>query len=1025
MPITIKLSDIDEAIASLGYKSATTLKARLIHAIRKYYASDESSDVPSVIDTEDLVKAIWETGDDPALIKARRKNFSSIKSSVNTDLKKLFSDGKNPQGLVIGPANIFTVSDEAKDRALSGIMDAFKDKGIDTTSKITDILSALGDVLASAEAGSVALDSRDEIERLKEIMGGISEKLGMSLTDVIRQAEAVKAGGASSDAMSEAGADLSGYIREGLNTLETGLQGLSHEAAAGGPHNLGAKASVRKALADMVEALKDTQTETAAKAQKILSAVDRILSDAIDATGDALSGDEVSEIKQIISGLYAQNEVTGGGEKAPASGESPIPSGASELLSHVASILADESTGFSDKIGSIMTAVNDMIGEALAKAGDALTDDEKERIGKMMENITGNLAGLASQAIDEVDIIEEIVEGDDDDVEIYEDEGAGSKTQDARGELLDDAVIVEENAGDFSEELIEVLEDEVEAGGDALGPGAADGSDGDSFGASSEGDAGAGATGDILEETEEATPADSSDLIEEIVEIEQALESAHGEVSGDSGGDAAGSGDAQAPAGDLADDDRGSGDSGQATPDEIGALIEEEVLATEEITDAEQSPATGEGDAGLGAEGDILEETQEAAPADSDFIEEIVEIPEGLDGVEEIASGDSIGEAMPGDAVDVLPDDTDIVDEIVEVEDEAQGQTAIELGEEEVTDVAQDEEIVEVVEDESAATGFATSDTPMGEDLREKTELLSRLAEAAGVLEKLGPDLSGSIYTEEELREKAQLLSEEFDRYLSIRDKYFNAHVLIKAGNYLVGGAHLAKSVLPEQIASLPDYYIGRFPVTNALFEIFIEQTGYVTTAEKVGYGLVYFPRMQRSRDPVTGTERFSLHSQAYSKRVPGACWHRPSGPESSLHLKRTHPVVQVSLEDARAYAAWTGKRLPTEIEWEAAARTAQGYVYPWGNDWREEAGNTEQSLHGDTTPVDLYLKHAGAGEVADTLGNVLEWTLDAVGDPEEADTYIVKGASWISHGEISLTDRHYIEKDMSSNILGFRCVAI
>ena len=221
--------------------------------------------------------------------------------------------------------------------------------------------------------------------------------------------------------------------------------------------------------------------------------------------------------------------------------------------------------------------------------------------------------------------------------------------------------------------------------------------------------------------------------------------------------------------------------------------------------------------------------------------------------------------------------------------------------------------------------GVTPSSSFIDADLRDKAQLLTRLAQDAAALASLGPDLSGSVYTEEEIREKAHFLAEEFNRYLSLRDKFYNAHVLIKGGNYLVGGAHLAKSELPEQIATLPDFYIGKFPVTNAIFEIFVEQTGYVTTAERYGYSIVYYPRMQHSRDPVTGLERFSLHKSAYSQRVTGACWNRPLGPESSLHLKRTHPVVHVSLEDARAFASWTGKRLPTEIEWEAAARSALG----------------------------------------------------------------------------------------------------
>jgi len=138
---------------------------------------------------------------------------------------------------------------------------------------------------------------------------------------------------------------------------------------------------------------------------------------------------------------------------------------------------------------------------------------------------------------------------------------------------------------------------------------------------------------------------------------------------------------------------------------------------------------------------------------------------------------------------------------------------------------------------------------------------------------------------------------------------------------------------------------------------------------------------------------------------------------------------VQVSLEDACAFAAWTGKRIPTEAEWEAAARTARGFIYPWGNEWRDESCNLEDSLFGDTTPVDQYVKFENAEGVADTLGNVLEWTLDVWAtrqeDDEVAETYIVKGASWISDKDVTLTDRHFVDKNASSNILGFRCIAI
>jgi len=447
------------------------------------------------------------------------------------------------------------------------------------------------------------------------------------------------------------------------------------------------------------------------------------------------------------------------------------------------------------------------------------------------------------------------------------------------------------------------------------------------------------------------------------------------------------------------------GEGGEGAVEIVEEVVEEgpggEAAELEEAAGGEsENPAEmlegAVGGAGDGGDAEIAEMDAAAAGNEgAEFVEVTID-GSALDGIEEIMEEAGAREAQAmTDAAELTALETESLDYVEETDGGAEG------------------------------PGVAPDGENIDDDLREKTDLLTRLAEAAGTLQAMGPDLNGGLYTEEEVRGKAKFLSEEFDRYLSIRNRFYNVHILIKGGDYLVGGAHLAKSELAEQIVTLQDFYISKFPVTNALFEIFVEQTGYITTAEKYGFSLVYFPRMQRSRDPVTGVERFSLHNQAYCQKVAGACWHQPFGPGSSLHLKRSHPVVQVTVEDARAFAVWTGKRLPTEIEWEAAARTVRGNIYPWGNEWQDDACNIEKSLHGDTSPVDQYVKFANSAEVADTLGNVLEWTGDVIGDRETADTYIAKGASWISNEEISLTDRHYIEMNASSNILGFRCVAI
>jgi hypothetical protein len=85
---------------------------------------------------DEIIKSLWCIGDDPESIKGKRKNLSSIKSGVNADLKKLYHEGKNSQGVIVGPNNVFTMSDEAKDKALESVAAVFKEKGSDTIGTI-------------------------------------------------------------------------------------------------------------------------------------------------------------------------------------------------------------------------------------------------------------------------------------------------------------------------------------------------------------------------------------------------------------------------------------------------------------------------------------------------------------------------------------------------------------------------------------------------------------------------------------------------------------------------------------------------------------------------------------------------------------------------------------------------------------------------------------------------------------------------------------------------------------------------
>jgi len=138
--------------------------------------------------------------------------------------------------------------------------------------------------------------------------------------------------------------------------------------------------------------------------------------------------------------------------------------------------------------------------------------------------------------------------------------------------------------------------------------------------------------------------------------------------------------------------------------------------------------------------------------------------------------------------------------------------------------------------------------------------------------------------------------------------------------------------------------------------------------------------------------------------------------------------VVQITIEDAMAFAAWTGKRLPTEEEWEATARTANGWMYPWGQEWQKNTCNLEDGGIGDTTPVDRYVEFENDLGIADTMGNVLEWTLSKLETVSDKDNrlkyYVAKGGSWISGNDVTLFNCFKLESESHSNILGFRCVA-
>ncbi len=273
----------------------------------------------------------------------------------------------------------------------------------------------------------------------------------------------------------------------------------------------------------------------------------------------------------------------------------------------------------------------------------------------------------------------------------------------------------------------------------------------------------------------------------------------------------------------------------------------------------------------------------------------------------------------------------------------------------------------------------------------------------------------------EEFREKKEL-AEHFDDTLGQREKKLNKYVTVPEGKYTIGTKKSLKSSMELQPFDMPEVYIGMYPVSNSLFEIFIEQTGYTTTAENLGYGRVYHSRFKKDTNGLT------WNKNAGSEDIKGACWYHPFGPDSTLHGKRNHPVVQVSVDDAITFAAWIGRRLPTEAEWEAAARTDLGYTYPWGNEFNPNALNIEQSGLSDTCAVDEYDAFANEFKIVDMLGNVMEWTADmetpSIKSKKNTRYSIAKGAAWNANNNVTISSRALLKNGFISNTIGFRCIS-
>src|SRR5918994_2038502 len=217
----------------------------------------------------------------------------------------------------------------------------------------------------------------------------------------------------------------------------------------------------------------------------------------------------------------------------------------------------------------------------------------------------------------------------------------------------------------------------------------------------------------------------------------------------------------------------------------------------------------------------------------------------------------------------------------------------------------------------------------------------------------------------------------------------------VPGGEFAMGSEAFYPEEAPVRRVRVEGFWIEERPVTVAEFRRFVKATGHVSVAERpldpadypgadpealVPGALVFQP----SRGPVDLRD-----FRNWWGYVPGTTWERPEGPASDTYTRGRHPVTQVAYEDAEAYAAWAGKELPTEAEWEYAARGGlEGATYAWGDEFAPKGKimantwqgrfpweNLKTDRYEGTSPVRVFPPNGY--ELYDVTGNVWEWTSD------------------------------------------------
>ncbi|MCH7576651.1 MAG: formylglycine-generating enzyme family protein [Chloroflexi bacterium] len=273
---------------------------------------------------------------------------------------------------------------------------------------------------------------------------------------------------------------------------------------------------------------------------------------------------------------------------------------------------------------------------------------------------------------------------------------------------------------------------------------------------------------------------------------------------------------------------------------------------------------------------------------------------------------------------------------------------------------------------------------------------------------------------------------------------------LIPGGEFLMGTAdeagYPADGEGPVREVRLRGFWIDAMAVSNERFAAFADNTGHLTEAERFEWSFVFAGLL-----PPDFADTRSIAAAPWWRQVFGADWRHPEGPNSNINGRPDHPVVHVSWNDALAYCTWAGMRLPTEAEWEYAARGGlEQKRYPWGDErepdgqhrmnvWQGEFPNqnTVDDGYFGTAPVSAFRPN-GYG-LFNMTGNVWEWcsdwfsptyyangSRDNPAGPPSGDAKVIRGGSYLCHD--SYCNRYRVAArtrntpDSSTGNMGFRC---